>query len=509
MNITLLHNIFITSIIGSIAFLIQVYPRIYNRYFGVDTWKLLEMADIIRKNGKLPKTMTDKYLIDGPFDYPPIFLYVLSFFRKEFLEKNQWWLSPFINSFHSIIVFAITYFLTGNVLVALIAQIVYCLTPIVIIESSQLSARSFSQFIFSLTLITMLLSVHFQTPLLLWLTLFMSVVLVLSHKFALQALVFFSLAFSIWTLNFVYIAIPILAILIAIVVSRGYYLTVLKGHIAVLNFFRANMEYRFAHQIRGVEEKQNTSPDFINRLYNLLQKVPLLSLFGANSFVFLLFVMLILLRNADALSFVNISSPVYDFLLIWYGSLFIVAVLINLIKPLRFIGESERYLEYSAVPTAILLAILFNVAINSKNSLIYGALFVIWAIVLAYIPTLFIQRKLILKDKERSIHDDLWEMMDYINSLNDDVRIATIPMYLISPVSYFVNCKILSTESAYAHLDGLKDFYPIVKKPLADIFRQHKINYCLINEHYVSFSELDLSDKKIVKTVKSYVLIKI
>ena len=84
MNITLLHNIFITSIIGSIAFLIQVYPRIYNRYFGVDTWKLLEMADIIRKNGKLPKTMTDKYLIDGPFDYPPIFLYVLSFFRKEF-----------------------------------------------------------------------------------------------------------------------------------------------------------------------------------------------------------------------------------------------------------------------------------------------------------------------------------------------------------------------------------------------------------------------------------------
>ncbi len=509
MAMTLLHNLFVTSIIAGIAFLLQIYPRIYNRYFGVDTWKLLEMADIIRKNGKLPKTIPDKYLIAGPFDYPPIFLYILSFFRKEFLEKNQWWISPFINALHSIIVFAITYFLTRNLLIALIAQIVYSLTPIVIIESSQLSVRSFSQLIFSLTLLTMLLSVHYQEPLLFLLTLFMSVILVLSHKFALQALIFLSIAFSVWTLNFIYISIPLLAVLIAIVISKGYYLTVLKGHVAVLNFFRENIDYRFAHQIRGIENKQNKSPDFINQVYNLLQKVPLLSLFGSNSFVFLLFLMLFLIGKTTALTFVNVSSTVYDFLLVWAISLFVVAVLVNLIKPIRFLGEAERYLEYSAVPTAILLAILFNVAIKSQNGLMYGALFIIWAITLAYIPTLLIQRKLVLKDKERSIHKDLWEMMDYINSLNDDVRIATIPMYLISPVSYFVNCKILSTESALAHLDGLKDFYPIVKKPLSDIFREHRINYCLINEHYVNFSELNLSDKKIVKTIKSYVLIKI
>ncbi len=509
MVMTLLHNLFVTSIIAGIAFLLQVYPRIYNRYFGVDTWKLLEMADIIRKNGKLPKTIPDKYLIAGPFDYPPIFLYILSFFRKEFLEKNQWWISPFINALHSIIVFAITYFLTGNVLVASIAQIVYSLTPIVIIESSQLSVRSFSQLIFSLTLLTMLLSLHYQVPAFLILTLFMSVVLVLSHKFALQALVFLNLAFSAWTLNFIYISIPLLAVLIAIVISKGYYLTVLKGHFAILSFFRKNIDYRFAHQIRGIENKQNKNPDFINKMCNLLQRIPLLSLFGSNSFVFLLFLMLILIGKTTALSFVNLSSTVYDFLLVWFVCLFIVAAFINLIKPIRFLGEAERYLEYSAVPTAILLAVLFNAALNSQNGLMYGALFIIWAIALAYIPTLLIQRSLVLKDKERSIHKDLWEMMDYINNLDENIRIATIPLYLISPVSYFVNCKILSTESALAHLKGLEDYYPVVKKPLSEIFKKYEINYCLINEHYVNFSELNLSDKKIVKTIKSYVLIKI
>ena len=283
---TLLYNIFITLFIAGIGFLIQIYPRIYNRYFGVDTWKLMEMADIIRKHGKLPKTMTDKYLIDGPFDYPPVFLYILSFFKKDFLEKNQWWISPFISALHGIIVFVITYFLTRNLLIASMAQLVYCLTPIIIIESSQLSVRTFSQLIFSLTLFTMLLSVHYQKPSLFLLTLFMSVILILSHKFALQALIFLCVVLFIWSFNFIYISIPFLAVLIAIVISKGYYLTVLKGHLAILNFWRENIDYRFAHQIRGVKSKQNKNPDFINKVCNLLQKVPLLSLFGSNPFVF-------------------------------------------------------------------------------------------------------------------------------------------------------------------------------------------------------------------------------
>ncbi|MCK4518743.1 MAG: hypothetical protein KAU12_01360 [Candidatus Omnitrophica bacterium] len=509
MAMTLLYDLFITLFIASIGFLIQVYPRIRNRYFGVDTWKLLEMADIIRKRGKLPKTMTDKYLIDGPFDYPPVFLYILSFFRKDFLEKNQWWISPFISALHGIIVFIVTYFLTRNLLIASIAQLVYCLTPIIIIESSQLSVRTFSQLIFSLTLLTILLSAHYQKPALFLLTLFMSVILILSHKFALQALVFLCVALSVWSFNFIYISIPFLAVLIAIVVSKGYYLTVLRGHLAILNFWRENIDYRFAHQIRGVKSKQNKNPDFINKVCNLLQRIPLLSLFGSNPFVFLLFLMFCLVEKTTALSFAKVLPSVYDLLVVWSVSLFGAAVFVILIKPIRFLGEAERYLEYSAAPTAILLSVLFYGAFSGKYSIIYSVVFIIWAFALTYMPTLLIQRKLVLKDQERSIREDLWKMMNYINNLNEDVRIATIPLYLISPVSYFVKCKILSTESALAHPKKLKDFCPILRKPLEDIFSRYQINYLLINNHYVSMEELPLKRKNIAKHIGQYYLLKI
>ncbi|MFH1856951.1 MAG: hypothetical protein ABH836_07015 [Candidatus Omnitrophota bacterium] len=494
--------ILITAFLG---FTLQVWPRFFNRYFGIDTWRHLDIADYIRKNG-FPERMPSKYLIDGPFDYPPLFLWLLSKFSGDFLKRYEWLFSPALNVLNSLLVLGITFFLTGNFWGGLMAMALFMLTPIIALEASQLSTRPIGVLLFNLVYFAVLYFSAAHSLSMFLISVVLLAVLLLTHKMPVQVLFFLFIFFSFLDKTFWYMAILLAGMILATVVSKGYYIKIFKGHMAILNFWRVNIKNRYAHQIRGLKEDK-ASPDPIIKIQQLIRKIPVASVFGSNPWIVFILIALFFIKPQEW-NYFGMNQCV--FLKILYTPLFLCAVsfVVKLIKPLGFLGEAERYLEYSALPAGI--AAIYLLFAGTGN--FYLLIFILLTALVCIGSIIFLQRKIVLQDKERTVTKELFNMFDYLNQLKgkEEIRLATLPLYLVAFTMYFVDgIKVLSTESAVAHITGLSDYFPVLKKPLSEIFAGFGINYCLVNEHYVGVSEINLPCMEIVKREGHYTLIKV
>src|SRR3989344_8041942 len=93
-------------IIPLFSFVLQSYPRIFNRYFGVDVWTRMIEADILRNNNhKVPlKKIKNGFLLEGYFNYPTVFPWFLSFFPKKTLFEIQGFIAPIFDVLQNILV---------------------------------------------------------------------------------------------------------------------------------------------------------------------------------------------------------------------------------------------------------------------------------------------------------------------------------------------------------------------------------------------------------------------
>ncbi len=90
--------ILISLVAPVFAFIFEAYPRLVNRNFGVDIWThLLYLKEYHRQKG-IPKSIGNGFLVPGEYDYPPVFLFILSKFPFKIVEKYEFLFSPFFSS---------------------------------------------------------------------------------------------------------------------------------------------------------------------------------------------------------------------------------------------------------------------------------------------------------------------------------------------------------------------------------------------------------------------------
>src|SRR5258706_6585388 len=107
-------------IIPLVSFFLQSYPRLFNKYFGIDVWTRLIEIDHVKKAGhKIPGKIKNGFIIKGYFDYPIIFPWIFSFFPKKFLMNYQGFIAPIFDCLQNILVFFISFSLFHNVYVGL------------------------------------------------------------------------------------------------------------------------------------------------------------------------------------------------------------------------------------------------------------------------------------------------------------------------------------------------------------------------------------------------------
>jgi hypothetical protein len=152
-------QILLPFVVPIVNFILQAYPRFFNKLFGVDVWTRLLETDHIRKNNhKIPREkLTGQFIVDGYFDYPPFFPTVLSYVPKDKLLQIQGFICPFIDSLQVVLVYFVAMNLTNNMYIALLAQAIYMLTPMIALENSYLTPRALGYLNFSMATIPLLM----------------------------------------------------------------------------------------------------------------------------------------------------------------------------------------------------------------------------------------------------------------------------------------------------------------------------------------------------------------
>lgn len=470
-----------------LSFALQVYPRFFNKYFGVDVWtRLLEIEHVKRAGHKIPGKIKKGFIIEGTFDYPIIFPWIFSFFPKKFLLNIQGLVSPFFDFLQNILVFYIAFSLTNNIQVSLIAQAMYSVIPIIPIENSYLTPRSMGYFNFTLAFFPIFMFHINENPILLIVSLIFTCTLFLTHRFALQSFLIISIFFSLVDRSLIYLANIIVAFMIVMILTRGFYLRVARGHLYNIYFWVINYRHRFSHQIYAFKPRKRV--DWVGRIYSLLSLLSPIFMFAMNVWAFSAVIFLIVLRNVQ-------YDPIFYRMSLWIIFFYIFGAIVLKVKRLIPIGEGQRYMEMSSVPSVILASVIFFyffeqyaiISILILAALLLGNLLLI----------LFIQIKGIITDKNRSLTPDLQNAYRYINKMKGRPRILCIPHQITTMTVYNTKADVL-VNADNPGLMKIQEVYPILKASIPFLQKKYALDYLLLRESYAKLSGLKVPKSKVI-----------
>lgn len=491
-------------IIPVLSFLLQIWPRFKNRYFGIDTWRHLMYANYVRTHRRFPKEIKDRYLIVGPYGYPPFVVLILSLFKKSFTEKYQLLFSPAFDFIHNYLIFFAALFITGDLFIAVTAQVIASLVPIVVMEASNLNTRGLSYLVFTLSFVPLLYFSLTNEYFWLIVSFFFLVLLFYTHRFALQAYLFNCILFSLIERNPMYTLFFIATFLFVYVTGGSFYKAIFDEHMAHLIFWRKNMHLRFAHQFRGLPEPKKVT-DFVQRIFMLSTKNPLIFMVGNNPWI-LLYVLLVLLLHFQVWPINQLQDNNFiDKLNIWILGSFLASALVLGIKYIRFLGEGNRYVEYGIFPLSTVTAYYISSLYQAYPFYTLLTFAIVCLLLLGMI--IYLQVKTILHDRVRSITKPLWEVIHYLNKEGEKVRLAIFPFSLGDAFMYFIRGKVLTSDS----ITALKELniWPVMKDPVQKVIKDYKINHILFDTNYITLKELKIRKYKKIKSDGGYVLLRV
>ena len=421
-----------------------------------------------------------------------MFPWLFSYVPKKTLEKYQGFISPLFDIIQNLVVFGITYHLTQNLETSLIAQVIYATMPIAILENSYLTPRSLGYLNFTLAFYPILYYSNFHDIRFLFVGFGFTILLFLTHRFALQSLLFVGLFFSVIEKTLIYPLIFFASMFIAILLSRGYYLRVLKGHLSITHFWIINYRYRFAHQIRGIVA--NKKSDFLGLIYYLLSTFTPISLVATNLW---LIIPLGYMLNQWLLLFpLPLIDPFIFKMSLWVLFCYILAVLVLSVKYLIPIGEGQRYLEMALAPTAVVTTTLFQVLISNDHK--YLAYLLFFSILTFNITlTVYSQLKGVIQDKTRSVRDTTKQVFNFLNNIRPIPRIMCIPHYNAAMYAYNTKTKVLM-DIEVCKINETSFLSPILRRKVSDIASEYNLDYLVLNKRYATKDELKLSKNKVV-----------
>lgn len=470
-NIQVILNIFVFIVIILVTFFFRIYTRIKIKYYGDDTWIHMLWADYLRRRTRI--SQFHKFsLIDTKCDYPLGLAKILSFFKKDFCERYQFLFSPLIDTLNVILVFSLALYLSKNLWIAIAASIFYAVNPALVFSCSYLGPRPLGYLFFNITL-SLLLFAELNILNLLFLAFFAALVMN-THKMATQAVLFLLLCFSVIYKNFLYLSIIPLIFITALIISKGYYWEVLKGH---LRHIKNHIFYLFSKETRKYPQGPFTN--------SLLKAV----FWG---FILVLFY-----------QFLKPFNIFQKNLFFWAAILYFIFVLTTFLKPLQFLGQGYRYLEYAMVPFSILM----SQVIVSRPEIWYITVPLFLFYISLSIKKIFGLKEKLHKDYTNILDKDRFKVFDFLKKSSGE-NIFCLPSGMSNSVAYFARKKILWPIRDW---DKVPWLFPYVKLPISfpinEIIKKYKVDFILLHKQFAKYTDFGVANYSRVHNMERYQLI--
>lgn len=417
--------------IAALTFIIRAFPRILLPHvYGSDTYFHLHAARLIRQNGfRLPATW-DRLFYGEVYDYPFLYHWLLALFP----EKSRLWAERFTGAFFDtcnvVMIYLFTRWLTDEFSlaagehIALWAALLFSLSPATLRLSAGPRAYNGSPRVMGQALVMLHTLASFAAlttghPLAFVVSIVGGALTVTSAKFANQVLLFFAPLFALF-FDIRYSLLLLSSVGAAILITRGHAWAILSAQVKHSIFYFKYLQHdNLASRFRSLLTYWNNLKEAVTsrRLGNVVGWYFAETFF---SHVLLtvyphLFLLLFFLPKI-------LSNPslIQRFMLIWAFAGIICALLTRL-PALRFLGESERYLEYSMFSGLFLFA---------EHALNQNAVFLLYGY-LAYSLAAAIYYQYKFNRKFKTLNDNYQTDLALFEALNQR------PKGVIQPINIF------------------------------------------------------------------------
>lgn len=482
-----------------ITFLVRVGFRLrYPKSSGSDVWFHLYASEEIRRNRLAMPPRLSKYSLNTSFDMPPFVYTILALLPKRLRERDHVF-GPLVDSIQSTVIFLVSLWLSGSSYIAFLSALGFALTPALLRADARvffLSPRPWAELFASVSLLFAVLFYHEHSLALGFLSALFGSFVLLSSRFGPQAILFLSLGLTAVLLAWEFLLLLFFAFLLAVLLSKGYYLRVLRRHIGHSNFFRTTLVKRFSGTTHVTGWKDVMSA--------LIERKNVINTFARNPIISCLVFapLLILLWIAALVDFSPIfSNPILLSLFVWANVAFVVVVLISS-RQLRFLGEAERYQNYAMLPICVIVPIvLVNIGV--------AVLWVLFALALLYSAILIRKnyslafRYFGITENEERLSDELFS---FLNQLPNE-RILCIPFSVSTELSYkthhttvYWGAIPLTDNFTSEDFTEVFDEFPYPKKNIERHFRKFSATLLLFSKRLMgeiplSYYELDGFEK--------------
>lgn len=440
---------------------------------GVDHWFWKKYIETYRKSRQFPPVLP-QYLLDQYQWYPPLFPFLMWKLPSKIFDRWNHIFAIGIDIIRLLFLLLITLWLTdGDLYVMTLAGLIYATTPILISYNFQLNPRGLAAFLLDNVLILLLWFYSYHGFWWAWLiVIFLSGLILLTHKMTTQLFWFLCLCSSLVYHDLRLLMLIPLSILMAIILSKGFYIKVMIAHWDIVKFWKQNWRWIGADSIRespiyGEEGYQRPEKLHQNGLKGFLWHSFILFGFNPASWIACLLVF--------ERIFIEPHILIYSsWLMLWLLIPCLLSVLTTFIPFLRCIGAGYLYLYYTSLITSMLLAMAYRYTTAPQNSFSFwiysSALFFNIVGVLLFYHKFF-------RNKRARIDHAFNTMLKKLNELPHGT-VWCIPSGWHEPVAYKTQHPVLWGAHGYGFKHLLPTF-PRVLLPINEIINRYKVRYLL------------------------------
>ena len=509
------------------CFLIRVLPRLKGlNGLDYDTYFHYALINKIKKNKyKIPKYWNNVVSLKSPIGYPYLYHLIVSIFPKKYWNKIESFSSAI---FDSVLIFVTYLFLkkinfqfeNACLLVAfLCASAIGFLRLGIGPRAYSGTPRTLGQLLYYVHIFTYIIYYLYGNEMYLLFSIVAASLIFITSYFATQVLIFFCILIVLST-NFNYLLFVIISYAISILISKGKCLSIFITYFKKLRFYtfylkniRADLNSKFHTSFKSYKK------NIIDILYLVFKKKDFynaVNLFFSERNFLHLFVFIYYPCSISIIYYTSTVSNItieQKILLLWT----IAGVLwyfLTKSKILKSFGEGERYLEFSLIPSTILLVDLL---------LKYESYFLIF-IMIFY--NLFSAMFFYLKAKNKfSLNNKKYDNLSLVFKKLESFEAGTVwPLiHLDWQCLYFLedSCfKVVSNNGCpqlnLRDFNGLKEFmlirgnYPYPSTNFKKVIKNYKVKYIVAENNafeYYKKNILNKKDRDILNSIISKILI--
>lgn len=478
-----MHNTpFLVIVEFVIIFLTWIFIRLLPHYFaphgmGVDHWFWKAYIEKYQQEGKFPPSLP-QFILDEQQWYPPLFPLLVSRLPQTFFERYSWLIANAIDLARMILAMVFVFFISGGrTTPTLAAGVVYAMTPILISYNVQLNPRGLGALFLDVVIALLILVIWHSAPWWIWIFIvFFSGLILLTHKMTTQ--LFWFLCLGVGALKADWrqpLLIPI-SIIAALILSRGFYIKVLRAHWDIVRFWKRNWPWLSSHSVRespiyGLPGYETPTKYFASGFKGFFRRM--LYIIGFNPWVWSLLIAAHFMLGPNTR-----LTPEDIWMIRWLTSILLFVLLTTFVPFLRCLGNGHLYLYNSSFPAALLAGMIWGGLKHDTlvNLIASITLFLCIFGIAFYLLMLF-------KSKTLKIDKYMDEALRHLKLLPNGVTMC-FPQHWHDVVSYKAAKPVLFGGHGYG-FKLLESVFPRLTKPISELINKYKVKYLLTYEGYL------------------------